>query len=540
LGHTINNDSNNSVQIILHPSNVCNGNGLYSNVSQLNYGCKLLGCPIGSSEYCDKFVKAKFSSLSNEANRLLDLPSFQCRWLLLSKSFYAKINYMQRLLHPSLLSNYIDGFQNDCNRLLSSIIESPITDLVSKQVQLRIQSGGLGLPNRHWIGYAAYVGSVVEAMPFINESLTNEVVVGSNWFDSLSSSLVSFNNYLAEKLPSDNTTKYTIDSLSQIYLDNSNKSLQKMLSDDLDVIRVSDFKSILSDRKDILRYNSVSGLHAGDFLLSAPGDDSQTKNQQFFSNKAFSIALCFRLGLPLPIFTQRDNTTLICDCNKSDKQIDNLGYHIQNCARGGGWHIRHEAIVRLFSSLCFCADMNHQLLSKNAHVYAMTDHSITPDIRFVSPGFTDVDHGNADVLADVRITCPIGKTSMVSGSIAPGVSINSSRNQKNRKYSRISLQNGFYFMPLIMESFGAMDADMVNVIQHYSYKHADIIGMKPNIIFNYWCRRFSTALQLSMANFYIERVHSLNKRSSSSVFSSSSNNNTNNNIITTVSNNILL
>ena len=129
---------------------------------------------------------------------------------------------------------------------------------------------------------------------------------------------------------------------------------------------------------------------------------------------------------------------------------------------------------------------------------------------------------------------------MVSGSIAPGVSINSSRNQKNRKYSRISLQNGFYFMPLIMESFGAMDADMVNVIQHYSYKHADIIGMKPNIIFNYWCRRFSTALQLSMANFYIERVHSLNKRSSSSVFSSSSNNNTNNNIITTVSNNILL
>ena len=89
-------------------------------------------------------------------------------------------------------------------------------------------------------------------------------------------------------------------------------------------------------------------------------------------------------------------------------------------------------------------------------------------------------------------------------------------------------------MPLIMESFGAMDADMVNVIQHYSYKHADIIGMKPNIIFNYWCRRFSTALQLSMANFYIERVYSLNKRSSSSVFSFNTGNNTNHNIITTV------
>ena len=106
--------------------------------------------------------------------------------------------------------------------------------------------------------------------------------------------------------------------------------------------------AVCTDEKVLARLRSVSGKGAGAWLQAVPTIDELALNPC-----EFRIAVCLRLGLPLP-FCQWITT---CDCKAS---LDDLGFHLLTCKKGGELVWAHDSVVAGWSSCLRELDIHHK------------------------------------------------------------------------------------------------------------------------------------------------------------------------------------
>jgi hypothetical protein len=134
-------------------------------IANREYGAKILGSFVGSDAYMKEQLRNYCVDLKRTADKLIEYPSFQGRFLLFQKCFAPKPVYLMRTMPPALsLEILAPAFEELKKRILCSILTMPVNELldgVYDSCNFNIAQGGLGLHDAREVVFAGYVSSVV-------------------------------------------------------------------------------------------------------------------------------------------------------------------------------------------------------------------------------------------------------------------------------------------------------------------------------------------------------------------------------------------
>ena len=77
-----------------------------------NWGCKVLGAFIGSSEFIKNSLSNKMKAINSVANIMLNYPNSQARFFIHKFCFNEKINYWLRAQFPDDSVQFLEHFKN--------------------------------------------------------------------------------------------------------------------------------------------------------------------------------------------------------------------------------------------------------------------------------------------------------------------------------------------------------------------------------------------------------------------------------------------
>ena len=126
--------------------------GLPSDVTKVTAdGVRVLGVPIGTTEYKVKFAEARVAALAKDLSVIAQMPSLQCQFVLVNKSIQHSITHLLRGIDGgsaefSDVATQYDGLMLDCVRRWCPFNE--LTDHSRLLSFLPLRHGGLGL--RSW------------------------------------------------------------------------------------------------------------------------------------------------------------------------------------------------------------------------------------------------------------------------------------------------------------------------------------------------------------------------------------------------------
>ena len=135
----------------IHKDNLISANELYDPSED---GLNIVGCPMGTNEFIKGFIKEKLDDLSLNKQKLLSVPDYQLRWLLLSNCYAKRPNYLWCQLlceDDSEMDNFRKAFQDSLIETFDSIIQvkdrvsSSMWKRICREVEAPIRCGGLGL-----------------------------------------------------------------------------------------------------------------------------------------------------------------------------------------------------------------------------------------------------------------------------------------------------------------------------------------------------------------------------------------------------------
>ena len=89
-------------------------------------GLNIVGCPMGSNEFIKNFIDEKLIDLNLNKQKLLTVPDYQLRWLLLSNCYAKRPNHLwcQHLCEDdSVMDNFRKVFKDSLMEVLESIIQ---------------------------------------------------------------------------------------------------------------------------------------------------------------------------------------------------------------------------------------------------------------------------------------------------------------------------------------------------------------------------------------------------------------------------------
>jgi len=140
-----------------------------------DYGAKVLGSYIGSSNFIIKMLEIKSNSLSEQASTLASYSNKQNKYLLLKYCFVPKINHLLRTVPPAATYDLCTQFELSKKVVLSSILSefSPdnTPDWLWTQASMSTKAGGLGLKNSKHSRHTGLTASLIETLPKINKFL---------------------------------------------------------------------------------------------------------------------------------------------------------------------------------------------------------------------------------------------------------------------------------------------------------------------------------------------------------------------------------
>jgi ubiquitin carboxyl-terminal hydrolase 44/49 len=142
-------------------------------------GTLCLGTPIGSPEYISSWLSEKIAALKTDFSTTNEVNDIQSRWIFLHYIMKSKITYLQRTLHPCLLSPFQDQFsslmRDSFERLINQRIDQPTWDRAS----LPIDCGGFGFGYLQDTALGAYLASCLTSFaPLSDAGLCPE----QSWF----------------------------------------------------------------------------------------------------------------------------------------------------------------------------------------------------------------------------------------------------------------------------------------------------------------------------------------------------------------------
>ena len=198
-----------------------------------------------------------------------------------------------------------------------------------------------------------------------------------------------------------------------------------------------------------------------------------------------------------------------CLCGQS---IDDYGLHLFKCRIGGEWEHRHNTLVQLFSSILKSVNLTVQqevplinlgplAASSNSATGRMDLHITSCD----SPSF----------LADVTVThpSPADSNNLVQEAFSPSYFAKHAENRKIRKYRAASEQIGQRFVPIALETYGALGPECSKMLKNLAGRRyqlcseSDTENFSRSSLTRIWRVKISAALQRANARLIISKAN---------------------------------
>ena len=291
-----------------------------------------LGAPIGSQNFCNKYVESKVRKLDTLFNKIPDMEESQLGYFLLKNCMsFGKMVYLCRVTPPSLHIDALKMFDDRIRACFETISGIHANDLQWNKATLGIKLGGIGFRKSQVHCNAAYIASLTTCAPKCKELIHD---FNGDCLDDdthLNLAIRNFNSKIQE--------------LDRITLHNLNTLKQRDLSDILDRNQAG----IILKNSDILdkaHYNLETSPKSGSWLNTIPCESLN----HFIPNVLFTIMLKRRLRVPL---FQGSNHCTLCD-----QQMDVYGDHALVCSTNGDRNYRHNAIRNKAYFFCQQARLN--------------------------------------------------------------------------------------------------------------------------------------------------------------------------------------
>ena len=501
--------------IHIHPDNSTGHEG--SPLKELHaerYGKELLGVPIGSTRFVEKWLDDKLLSLKKEAEMILKFPDKQAQFVFLRLVLCNKINHIIRALYPSETKKFVSDFQLIIKDVFCDIMDlDEISDIQWLQVCLPCDAGGFGLPQFADVADCAFLASflscweschrAIEIYPDLLKTAAShrslhEINAATNRFSLVDDGLLQKINVCKED------GKILWDTIHEQGLEKRYK-FQAELNEKWSNHHTLNLRAGLSTVRDSTRINSAATSESGAFLRVCCL--SVTRKM---SNNQFVIACHMRLGLPLHI-TQG---LLNCDCRK-EARIDEQGDHFFACPRGNHRQQSHNALNQLLSELAYAAGVRNKTeptgLFQLAH-----DSNKRPDLLLYSPKIKTKEHPEGwphNIIVDTSLTHPLLPShlpkSMVTKEQKSLPAIEKREIEKQNKYSSLALQNNLAFIPAVVDCIGAWGSHFKLLMRELVHKAHGRRGISKSVLLEYWSQRISVCIQSYITSMLISRCDRL-------------------------------
>jgi hypothetical protein len=435
-----------------------------------NEGVDLLGAPIGTEEFCTRYLVEKLKKLDLVDTRLLMMKDAQVEMLLLRYCLsIGKLTNLVRATPPALVSQALALFDDRMFRMLARVMRVTGFDEVQwAQAGLPIRSGGVGLTQALQLSGAAYVASCA-----LTHNLTAKIL---------------------QLLPADYTPQYVDDlcaaheaatgSATSYRLLIGTDKVQKKLMDE---VHASTLRRLLAPEQPArlrARLRGIAMENASDFMHAAPVPGQRIKHRHMV------VALQHRLGCKL---MERP-----LECPRCFGVMDVLGDHAWSCSSTASRISTHENCKAALGELAEQA--GHSVTYEPCGI--LRDSGAKPG-DFVLKTF---DRDFPESAFDISVRATLQPSSLHSAALTSGVFCRNGHQVKMRKYAAECAANHMGFRPLAIESTGGFTKEAREMVDIWSDQGALRSGKKAELIKGSFYRKFSVALQTANARTITDRV----------------------------------
>ena len=501
--------------IHIHPDNSTGQEG--SPMNELHaerYGKDLLGVPIGSSRFIEKWLDAKLLSLKKEAEIILTFPDKQAQFIFLRLVLCNKINHIIRGLYPSETKKFVNEFQLLIKRTFCDIMDlEEISDVQWLQVCVSCDGGGFGLPQFADIADCAFLASFLSCWEACHTDLENYPLLmqSTDSHKSLNEMKAAVNRFalvdngLLQKLNICNEEGEILwDTMHEQGYEKRLK-FQAELADVWNTHHKLNLRAASSNIKNSTRINSAATSESGAFLRVCCLSSTRK-----MSNNQFIVACYMRLGLPLHI----TEGLLNCDCKK-EIEIDKNGEHFFACPKGNHRQQSHDALNQLLSELAFSAGVRNKT-EPSGIFNVVKDSNKRPDLLLYRPKIKTKEHPDGwlhNIIVDTSLTHPLlpsylPKTALThEQKVLPA--IEKRENEKRNKYFSLAQENNLAFIPAVVDCIGAWGSYFKLLVRELVDKAHNRRGVAKSVLLEYWSQRISVCIQTCISSMLISRCERL-------------------------------
>lgn len=414
---------------------------------------RTLGVPFGTETFQKEYVARKLKKAEKILTVLPDLPDSHYAFTLLRYcvSFCRTVGFI-RSLPASVINGPLSEFDNAVASCLVGILGRPLSSQEFRQVSLSIAHGGCGLRRSVIHADAALLGSIAQAARHEGQD------PGSHpfWHDATS----RFNGRVAvaDQLPCVNPDP-TIS--------------QKILSFRIDSLTLQDMLQAPS-LQDRARLRAIGSHSASAWLTTIP----TAVNGCHMSTATFRAAMSFRLG----------RVDLAAVCPHCAAPQDSCGYHATS---QHGKSSLHHAIKQAFASFCSSAHLSPKVEPP------FPGSSLRPADCFLP--YMDLGHGFCFDFATTQPLQP--KYLLQSSQNAQSAATSYAKSVKlgNKAYESLCAANGFTYVPLVVDTYGAWDPSCFQFFKSIANSHAVVHEYHPSFSLRLLLSLLSVTLQTHVA-----------------------------------------
>ena len=207
-----------------------------------------------------------------------------------------------------------------------------------------------------------------------------------------------------------------------------------------------------------------------------------------FSNEEFSSLVRYRLGIN--VF---DESSFPGECPKCFQRQNAFGDHCVTC-RKGTLHGRHNDIVSTLHHLAQQGAFAPQKEPPNL----LNNSEMRPADVYI-PVWT----GGQPLAIDVSVTSPLAESYIRKASEEIGAAASIRAELKRDKYTDICAEHGMQFAPFILETFGGIDKDAVDIICKLSRAIASRCSLSPGEVKMRCFHKISHTIQKVIASSFV-------------------------------------
>jgi hypothetical protein len=306
------------------------------------------------------------------------------------------------------------------------------------QIGLPIASGGIGMVPYHRLRSAAYVGAMALTIKSMNPKMAE--ILSSNPLlptsKSIENALKHIHDLGSTHFKSKTTKDFVMEVRSEANKENVRFSQTKIMQEINETIAKKELP-----KRDRARIISASHEKASLWLTKCPTNPSFQ-----LSGLDLAAAIQHRIGLAP---TDLINARCTCGTQISDTNYDH--YHLCRTVLSSTT-VRHNTVLSAIQKIAMAAGSNvHR--EYRATLRNKKKTKLRPDASIIG-----LDHS---FLIDVSITTPTAKTIInKAGALKPLFAAHSREITKRNKYCDLATQEHAYFAGVVMESYGAMGAEI--------------------------------------------------------------------------------